>query len=75
MNRLLDVYLEVGDMVTDNGPRAWSFTGSQTRYGVIVQEQHSSRALNRMFKILWQDGTIGNNVWDYDLKRVEDEDR
>ena len=25
---------------------------------------------NKVFDILWQDGTIGHNVWNYDLKVV-----
>tara|TARA_Y100001938_G_C8039008_1_gene405081 strand:- start:749 stop:988 length:240 start_codon:yes stop_codon:yes gene_type:complete len=69
---------KLGDMVRDNSPHAWANAGvygGGFRHGVIIQEQHTSRALNRMFKILWQNGTIGENVWDYDLKRVEDEDR
>ena len=69
---------KLGDMVRDNSPHAWSaasYGGGGFRHGVIIQEQHTSRALNRMFRVLWQNGTIGENVWDYDLKRIEDEDR
>jgi len=25
-----------------------------------------------VFKVLWHDGTIGNNVWDYDLKVINE---
>ncbi len=27
---------------------------------------------NKVFDILWQDGTIGHNVWNYDLELVDE---
>ena len=27
--------------------------------------------LNQLFNVLWRDGTIGNNIWDYDLKIIK----
>ena len=59
--------MKVGDLVRDNRP---NWLGGE-RVGVLVGEIPNSRALNRVFKILWRDGTIGNNVWDYDLKIVK----
>ena len=62
--------MKVGDLVKDNHPR-WH---AQERTGLLVSESSDrsvSRALNRAFRVLWRDGTIGNNVWDYDLKIVK----
>ena len=59
--------LKVGDIVKDNRP---SWLGGE-RVGVIVSEstdRYVLMALNRAFKVLYRDGTIRNNVWDYDLK-------
>lgn len=67
--------MKVGDLVRCNSPHTWAYAGyygGGFRRGIIVEELPSSRALNRMFKVLWQDdGTIGNNIWDYDLKRID----
>lgn len=60
--------MKVGDLVKDNQPFA------SERVGVIISESNDryvSMALNRAFKVLWRDGTIGNNVWDCDLKIVK----
>ena len=62
--------MKVGDLVKDNHP---SWMGAE-RVGVIISEstdRYVSMALNRAFKVVWRDGTIGNNVWDYDLKIVK----
>jgi hypothetical protein len=61
--------VKVGDLVKDNHPNR----RLNERFGVIVSEsadRYVSMALNRAFKVLWRDGTIGKNVWDYDLKIV-----
>ena len=61
--------MKVSDLVKDNHP--WD---GFERVGVIISESNDryvSMALNRAFKVLWRDGTIGNNVWDYDLKIVK----
>ena len=60
--------MKVGDLVKDNHP---SRGMEPERIGVLVGEMPKSRALNRLFKVLWHDGTIGNNVWDYDLKIIK----
>ena len=56
--------MKVGDLVKDNRP-----FGSE-RIGVIVGRTNSA-SYNKSFKVLWRDGTIGKNVWDYDLKIVK----
>ena len=66
--------MKVGDLVKDNHP---SWLGRDERIGVVISEstdRYVSMALNKAFKVLWRDGTIGNNVWDYDL-RVLNENR
>ena len=62
--------MKVGDLVRHNHP-AWP-PGFE-RIGVIVGMGDSWKGsrLNQLFKILWRDGTIGNNVWDYDLKIIK----
>ena len=62
--------MKVGDLVKDNHP---SRHGAE-RYGIILG--FSTRFLipvrtNQLFNVLWRDGTIGKNVWDYDLKIVK----
>ena len=62
--------MKVGDLVRDDRP---SWLGGE-RVGVIISEstdRYVSMALNRAFKVLYRDGTIRNNVWDYDLKIVK----
>ena len=62
--------LKVGDIVKDNRP---SWLGGE-RVGVIISEstdRYVLMALNRAFKVLYRDGTIRNNVWDYDLKIIK----
>ena len=61
--------MKVGDLVKHNHP-AWTCGG---RIGVIVGtgDGWTGSRLNQLFDVLWRDGTIGKNVWDYDLKIVE----
>ena len=36
--------------------------------GVLLEKVHAPLAMNNdVFSVLWRDGKIGNNVWDYDL--------
>ena len=36
--------------------------------GVLLEKVHDPLAsANDVFRVLWRDGKIGNNVWDYDL--------
>ena len=61
--------MKVGDLVKDNRPFC------SERVGVIISEDHDCYGggfvLNKAFKVLWRSGTIGNNVWDYDLKIIK----
>ena len=64
--------MKVGDLVKSNHP---SWLGREERIGVIIERlSHYGRAYsgkNKLFKVLWHSGAIGNNVWDYDLKIVK----
>ena len=41
------------------------------RRGILVEQTQDRLAMsNKVFKVLWQDGTIGNNIWDYDLEVI-----
>ena len=63
--------MKVGDLVKDNHP---SWMGAE-RIGVLVARTRlGTSSLNKSFRVLWRAGTIGNNIWDYDLK-VVNEDR
>jgi hypothetical protein len=43
------------------------------RRGLLVKRIHDPLAQrNKVFKILWVDGTMGNNVWDYDLEVISE---
>ena len=57
--------MKVGDLVKDNQPFA------SERIGVIVGRT-STALYNKSFKVLWRNGTIGKNVWDYDLKVINE---
>ena len=36
--------------------------------GIIVEKVHDPLAIaNDVFSVLWRNGMIGNNVWDYDM--------
>ena len=59
--------MKVGDLVRDNHPTRMS----AERVGVIVGMGVNSVRTNQLFNVLWRDGTIGKNVWDYDLKIVK----
>jgi len=48
------------------------------KWGVILEKmEHDSLnyrlflPTNDMFSVLWNDGTVGNNVWEYDLDIME----
>ena len=63
--------MKPGDLVKDNHP---SWLGRDERIGVIVENVGHNRGLgctNKVLKVLWRDGTIGNNIWDYDLKIIK----
>tara|TARA_B100000674_G_C37480221_1_gene751098 strand:+ start:431 stop:625 length:195 start_codon:yes stop_codon:yes gene_type:complete len=62
--------VKVGDLVRNNHP-SWMRV---EQIGVIVGRGVSmlgASRMNKSFKVLWRDGTIGNNIWDYDLKIVK----
>ena len=62
--------MKVGDLVKDNHPN-WI---GRERIGVIVGRGVSmlgASTINKSFNVLWRDGTIGNNIWEYDLKIVK----
>ena len=43
--------------------------------GILVENVRHNKGIgctNKVFKVLWHDGTIGNNVWDYDLKVINE---
>jgi len=63
--------VKVGDLVKDNHPGRLTLE----RIGVLVKNVGHNKGLgctNRVFRVLWHTGTIGNNVWDYDLKVVNE---
>ena len=58
--------MKVGDLVKDNHP-----TGPRW-VGIVVGSVPHSTALNKVFKVLWQNGKVGDNIWDYDLKLLSE---
>ncbi|MDB4349031.1 hypothetical protein OAA64_01770 [bacterium] len=60
--------MKVGDLVHYNYPARAKKTG------VLVKERYLDvpTAQNQSFEVLWQDGTIQDWVWDYDLKVVNE---
>jgi len=39
--------------------------------GIILGIVEQPRSDNDVFSVLWNDGKIGNNVWDYDLAVID----
>ena len=61
--------MKVGDLVKDNHPSR----SLSERFGLILKEDlHFSTGYNRKYRVLWLNGTIGNNVYDYDLKVISE---
>lgn len=61
--------MKIGDLVRDNHPNRGM---GPERIGVLIERTRlGTSSLNKSFKVLWRDGTIGDNVWDYDLKIVK----
>ena len=62
--------MKVGDLVKDNHPRRGM---GDERLGLLVDRTRlGTSSLNKSFRVLWHDGTIGNNVWDYDLRIINE---
>ena len=59
--------MKIGDMVYAN----WYGNVDKGKWGIILEKIYDKKAQrNRIFTVLWQDGTVGSNVWDYDLTPV-----
>ena len=64
--------MKVGDLVVCNHPAYFTVGNTPQRLGLLIERTRiGTSSLNKSFRVLWQNGTIGNNVWDYDLKIVE----
>ena len=62
--------MKVGDLVKDNHP---GIRIGPEKIGVLIERTRiGTSSLNKSFKVLWHDGTIGNNVWDYDLRVIHE---
>tara|TARA_B100000035_G_scaffold312238_1_gene323279 strand:- start:1982 stop:2188 length:207 start_codon:yes stop_codon:yes gene_type:complete len=60
--------IEVGSLVQ----LVQLYPSDKIRKGIVVERVFDPMAgLNKCFKVLWNDGTIGNNVIDYDLELIE----
>jgi hypothetical protein len=58
--------MQVGDLVLFTRPHHLN-----GMHGLIIGRVHDPLAMNnQVFKVLWKDGTIGNGIWDYDLKVI-----
>ncbi len=62
--------MKVGDLVKDNHPTRFHVD----KIGMIVGrvDEGGYMRINKCFKVLWHNGTIGNKVWDYDLEVVNE---
>ena len=61
--------MKPGDLVRDNYIRR-----SESRWGVILEVvfDYVRGKQNGVYKIWWDNGDIGNNVWDYDLEPYDE---
>jgi hypothetical protein len=63
--------MKIGDLVRDNHPNRT--LRIKPRHGVLVaQTRIGTSSLNKSFRVLWRDGTVGDNVWDYDLRVISE---
>jgi hypothetical protein len=45
----------------------------ENQIGMLIEKVHDPIAMNNdVFSVLWHDGKIGNNVWDYDLAVINE---
>ena len=57
--------MKIGDLVkTVCGPYRRGFLIEQ------VRDRLATSLNNKVFRVLWLDGSVGNNIWDYDLELV-----
>ena len=63
--------MKVGDLVVCNHPARFTIGSTPQRLGVIVGRTKAALH-NKSFKILWQDSTTEDNVWDYDLRFINE---
>ena len=43
------------------------------RCGILVERVYDPLAMsNKVFKVRWSNGTLGNNVWEYDLEVISE---
>jgi hypothetical protein len=71
LKTIVSLSVKVGDLVKDNHPARVGFE----RVGVLVENVGHNKGLgctNKIFKVLWRNGTIGNNVWDNDLEFISE---
>jgi hypothetical protein len=63
-----ETMMKQGDFVYEN----WYGNVDASKWGIVLEKVYDKRAQRyRLFTVLWQDGTVGNNVWDYDLTIME----
>ena len=56
--------MKVGDLV-----QHWE----TEKIGVVMKEVFDplcATTINKVFDVMWRDGTIGHNIWNYDLELV-----
>lgn len=62
--------MQIGDLVIDRDFR-WE---TNPRIGVILESGQCPLSMNfNVYKILWRDGSIGNNIASYDLVPVHED--
>jgi len=43
------------------------------RRGLLIEQAQDRLAMNnKVFRVLWHNGTVSNNVWDYDLELISE---
>ena len=63
--------MKVGDLVKHVYPG--SAPGPRDPIGIIVKRTLDPLASsNRVFRVLWLDGSHSNNIWDYDLEIISE---
>ena len=45
------------------------------KIGIILEEVYDplcATTINKVFDIMWRDGTLGRNIWNYDLELINE---
>lgn len=64
--------MKVGDLIRDYHPSRSHMGRIGIILGPSVHHGRSRSCLNQTFRVLWGDGALEENVWDYNMKMINE---